>query len=773
MNIFGLDIFSRGLPIAGGGTGASSVEEARSNLGVYSTDEVDALMEEVSFSRAIWAYQDFSAGAITGTSVTLTANENGDSAPFSVGSILSGRAHICLASDNEEYAYSGTSKFFSTKIKINSMSGASITLNAAPHISWGTIRIWYQISASAYPENYIMPPLAVSSSMLDKLDPILLTHDEIGSVVQAYNSYLTGIDQALSQASSPTFAGLNITGKTGGVIPYFSSGILTTNSNFIFSSGVFRIGPSIGVTNGMSYGDTLSNVEVGIGQGSSNYLQTIWNYNATASSAYAEIKTKSGNNDIKFMKDGGKAIFANTALAIYGTANTYYTQLKLNEAPTANRTLNLVLGDADRTITLSGNPTLADWFDQAVKTTSSPTFAQLTVDNLNLNGNTLSTTDSGGNLSLDTNGGSIVLLDNTVCGAAGTALSSGFTTSRSSNPRIWLFETGAGTDAKRWEFLANSGTFRFRTSNDDSTNSVSIFNVTRSGVSPSDIAIPTATVTISSQLNIDNLRLDGNTISSTNSNGAIVFDPNGTGQLQFGTANNDYMQVRMGGGNQYGYVFGSFPGTGDGICIGYNFYYNSSGTGQVGNSGGGTAYIQVGYGDIQFFATASGGGNPTQKAYMADNGNWLYKGSATYEDNKYIYWGTGQDSCIGFDGSDTIWNLQNAGTGKLFWQVNDTRTNGALELVQYGTGDAAMMFTIVGVFSYSIGVDNSDSDKFKICASSAIGTNDAITIDSSSLVTVANLAISQTPSSAAAIASTHKLPISLNGSTYYILLTNV
>lgn len=46
---------------------------------------------------------------------------------------------------------------------------------------------------------------------------------------------------------------------------------------------------------------------------------------------------------------------------------------------TANRTLSITTGDANRAITLSGNPTLADWFDQAVKSTSSPAFAALTV----------------------------------------------------------------------------------------------------------------------------------------------------------------------------------------------------------------------------------------------------------------------------------------------------------------------------------------------------------------------------------------------------------
>lgn len=48
---------------------------------------------------------------------------------------------------------------------------------------------------------------------------------------------------------------------------------------------------------------------------------------------------------------------------------------------TADRTLTVTTGDADRTITLSGNPTLSDWFDQSVKVAASPVFADVTVSN--------------------------------------------------------------------------------------------------------------------------------------------------------------------------------------------------------------------------------------------------------------------------------------------------------------------------------------------------------------------------------------------------------
>ena len=44
----------------------------------------------------------------------------------------------------------------------------------------------------------------------------------------------------------------------------------------------------------------------------------------------------------------------------------------------------------------------------------------------------------------------------------------------------------------------------------------------------------TGTVSVTGQLNADNLRMDGNAITSTNSNGAITITPNGTGQITLG-----------------------------------------------------------------------------------------------------------------------------------------------------------------------------------------------------------------------------------------------
>lgn len=49
---------------------------------------------------------------------------------------------------------------------------------------------------------------------------------------------------------------------------------------------------------------------------------------------------------------------------------------------TSDRTLTVITGDSDRTITLSGSPTLGDWFDQSVKAADSVVFSDLTLSNL-------------------------------------------------------------------------------------------------------------------------------------------------------------------------------------------------------------------------------------------------------------------------------------------------------------------------------------------------------------------------------------------------------
>ena len=70
----------------------------------------------------------------------------------------------------------------------------------------------------------------------------------------------------------------------------------------------------------------------------------------------------------------GDVVHANTGLQVRGTSGAFALTMKPGSAYTAARTITWTTGDQDITVTFSGNPTLANWFDQSVKTTASPRF---------------------------------------------------------------------------------------------------------------------------------------------------------------------------------------------------------------------------------------------------------------------------------------------------------------------------------------------------------------------------------------------------------------
>ena len=69
----------------------------------------------------------------------------------------------------------------------------------------------------------------------------------------------------------------------------------------------------------------------------------------------------------------------NSGIHVLDTNASHDLILAVGSDLTADKTLTLTTGDADRTITLNGNPTLGDWFDQSVKQAASPTLAGLTL----------------------------------------------------------------------------------------------------------------------------------------------------------------------------------------------------------------------------------------------------------------------------------------------------------------------------------------------------------------------------------------------------------
>ncbi len=73
-------------------------------------------------------------------------------------------------------------------------------------------------------------------------------------------------------------------------------------------------------------------------------------------------------------------VFGNTSLKILDTDASHVLTLAPGSDLTDDRQLTIATGDASRTITVSGNPMLNDWFDQSVKAAASPAFAGATVN---------------------------------------------------------------------------------------------------------------------------------------------------------------------------------------------------------------------------------------------------------------------------------------------------------------------------------------------------------------------------------------------------------
>lgn len=110
-----------------------------------------------------------------------------------------------------------------------------------------------------------------------------------------------------------------------------------------------------------------------------NYIiQDIYNYIDTIQG----VDNKTFLPQSVTLPDNFSVRFNNTGLQIYDTDGSNVLTVTVNSDLTADRTLTIVTGDASRTITLNGDVTLNDWFDQAVKQVSNVTHASAILSNL-------------------------------------------------------------------------------------------------------------------------------------------------------------------------------------------------------------------------------------------------------------------------------------------------------------------------------------------------------------------------------------------------------
>ena len=67
---------------------------------------------------------------------------------------------------------------------------------------------------------------------------------------------------------------------------------------------------------------------------------------------------------------------------------------------------------------------------------------------------------------------------------------------------------------------------------------------------------------------------------------------------------------------------------------------------------------------------------------------------------------------------------------------DDSTNSGTVQITQNGSGDASIDFQIKGIREYTLGIDNSDSDKFKLSTTAGLGSDDVISITSSGRVII-------------------------------------
>lgn len=91
--------------------------------------------------------------------------------------------------------------------------------------------------------------------------------------------------------------------------------------------------------------------------------------------------------------------------------------------------------------------------------------------------------------------------------------------------------------------------------------------------------------------------------------------------MQIGTSSADYQHLQIGGGNSWGYLYGSYesPILRDGIHLGYNYYYDAAGTGHLTRSGGATSRLTLGYGKIEL-ATDGNDAAPSTRLLLNASG---------------------------------------------------------------------------------------------------------------------------------------------------------
>ena len=170
-------------------------------------------------------------------------------------------------------------------------------------------------------------------------------------------------------------------------------------------------------------------------------------------------------------------------------------------------------------------------------------YHSLEVDNLKLDGNTISSTDLNGDIRLAPNGSGKVVVD------SGNALE---VSDLGVGQIVYVASGNVLATEAGFEYDDSTGTLS--AANLEATSALTLSSFTQDNVlfvgangvvtensnltfTGSTLTL-TGTGTVTGQFNADNVRLDGNTVSTTDSNGDLILQPNGTGATVVNNAGN-------------------------------------------------------------------------------------------------------------------------------------------------------------------------------------------------------------------------------------------